>query len=323
MLRDTARSTGCSLPEVVRDEGFREASTGRATGRWQDGATRESEQHGDSVPVAGIGSNRFWGATARGVWPRFSDPSHFLWFDWPHQGGRSTPDPVPISWTRGDLVTDVVNTDRDIRLRAPRVGGPQLQPRLPGLFDTASGSVLRDVERSRVHRLPGRRRLAQLRAQRPRHAGGAGGAPVPRRDHPQPRPVLRGQARASWSPSSRHVLAPRHLAYQVQFTGPTGANAVEAALKLARKVTGRTNVIAFTNAFHGVSLGALAATGNSHHRMGPGGPADHGVTADAVRRLRRQAWTAPPCSSSCSPTPPAASTPPRRSCWRRCRARVG
>ncbi|MEQ4300023.1 diaminobutyrate--2-oxoglutarate transaminase [Plantactinospora sp. B6F1] len=65
------------------------------------------------------------------------------------------------------------------------------------------------------------------------------------------------------------VLLPRELDYRVQFTGPTGANAVEAALKLVRKVTGRTNVVAFTNAFHGVSLGALAATGNRHHRIGP------------------------------------------------------
>lgn len=66
----------------------------------------------------------------------------------------------------------------------------------------------------------------------------------------------------------RLILAPRGLDYRVQFTGPTGANAVEAALKLARKVTGRNNVVAFTNGFHGVTLGALAATGNSHHRMG-------------------------------------------------------
>ncbi len=64
------------------------------------------------------------------------------------------------------------------------------------------------------------------------------------------------------------ILKPRGMNYLAQFTGPTGANAVEAALKLARKVTGRTNVIAFTNGFHGVTLGALAATGNSHHRGG-------------------------------------------------------
>src|SRR5215469_2385950 len=68
------------------------------------------------------------------------------------------------------------------------------------------------------------------------------------------------------------VLAPRGLDYVVQFTGPTGANAVEAALKLARKVTGRTNVIFFTNGFHGVSQGALAVTGNEHFRRAAGAP---------------------------------------------------
>jgi diaminobutyrate-2-oxoglutarate transaminase len=68
------------------------------------------------------------------------------------------------------------------------------------------------------------------------------------------------------------VLAPRELDYRVQFTGPTGANAVEASLKLARKLTGRSNVIAFTNAFHGVTQGALAATGNGAHRRGAGTP---------------------------------------------------
>ncbi len=64
------------------------------------------------------------------------------------------------------------------------------------------------------------------------------------------------------------ILKPRGMDYRMQFTGPTGTNAVEAALKLARKVTGRTNVIAFTNGFHGVSLGSLAATGNKYNRMG-------------------------------------------------------
>ncbi|CAH0535590.1 Diaminobutyrate--2-oxoglutarate transaminase [Vibrio stylophorae] len=68
------------------------------------------------------------------------------------------------------------------------------------------------------------------------------------------------------------ILRPRHLDYRFQFTGPTGTNAVEAALKLARKVTGRANIVAFTNGFHGVSYGALAATGNQHHRGGAGVP---------------------------------------------------
>ena len=63
-----------------------------------------------------------------------------------------------------------------------------------------------------------------------------------------------------------HVLRPRRMEYKLQFTGPTGTNAVEAAIKLARKVTGRTNIITFTNAFHGCSLGALSLTGSHHHR---------------------------------------------------------
>ncbi len=66
------------------------------------------------------------------------------------------------------------------------------------------------------------------------------------------------------------ILKPRGMNYMVQFTGPTGTNAVEAALKLARNVTGRHNIVAFTNGFHGVSLGALATTGNSHHRNAAG-----------------------------------------------------
>lgn len=66
------------------------------------------------------------------------------------------------------------------------------------------------------------------------------------------------------------ILKPRGFEYVMQFTGPTGSNAVEAALKLARNVTGRENIISFTNGFHGVSLGALAATGNSHHRGAAG-----------------------------------------------------
>ena len=66
------------------------------------------------------------------------------------------------------------------------------------------------------------------------------------------------------------ILKPRAYDYVMQFTGPTGTNAVEAALKLARNITGREHIIAFTNGFHGVSLGALAATGNSHHRGAAG-----------------------------------------------------
>jgi len=69
---------------------------------------------------------------------------------------------------------------------------------------------------------------------------------------------------------SEKILKPRNMEYMVQFTGPTGTNAVEAAMKVARNVTGQQNIVTFTNGFHGVSLGALAATGNSHHRNAAG-----------------------------------------------------
>lgn len=71
------------------------------------------------------------------------------------------------------------------------------------------------------------------------------------------------------------ILKPRCLDYRVMFTGPTGTNAVEAAIKLARKVTGRETVIAFTNGFHGMTLGALACTGNAAKRNGAGVPLSH------------------------------------------------
>ncbi len=75
------------------------------------------------------------------------------------------------------------------------------------------------------------------------------------------------------------ILKPRNLEYMVQFTGPTGTNAVEAALKIARNVTGRGNIVSFTNGFHGVTLGSLAATGNAHHRGAAG------VTLGGVSRM--------------------------------------
>ncbi|MFF3562884.1 diaminobutyrate--2-oxoglutarate transaminase [Streptomyces sp. NPDC002574] len=73
------------------------------------------------------------------------------------------------------------------------------------------------------------------------------------------------------------VLRPRGMDHKVMFPGPTGTNAVESALKLARKVKGRESVVSFTNAFHGMSLGALAVTGNSMKRAGAGVPLVHGT----------------------------------------------
>ncbi|PTQ12275.1 diaminobutyrate--2-oxoglutarate transaminase [Sphingomonas oleivorans] len=68
------------------------------------------------------------------------------------------------------------------------------------------------------------------------------------------------------------ILKPRGLDRVVQFTGPTGTNAVEAAMKLARKITGRTNIFCFTNGFHGVSTGSLSVTGNKYIRSAAGIP---------------------------------------------------
>ena len=62
------------------------------------------------------------------------------------------------------------------------------------------------------------------------------------------------------------ILHPRHMEYKIQFTGPTGTNAVETALKLVRMVKGRRNIIAFTNAFHGLTMGSMAVTANSFYR---------------------------------------------------------
>ncbi len=74
------------------------------------------------------------------------------------------------------------------------------------------------------------------------------------------------------------ILRPRNLDYKVMFPGPTGTNAVESALKLARKITGRTTIMSFTNAFHGMTIGSLAITGNASKREGAGIPLTHSVS---------------------------------------------
>jgi len=62
------------------------------------------------------------------------------------------------------------------------------------------------------------------------------------------------------------ILSPRNMDYKIQFTGPTGTNAVETALKIARMVKRRSNIVAFTNGFHGLTMGSLAVTGNAFYR---------------------------------------------------------
>jgi len=76
-----------------------------------------------------------------------------------------------------------------------------------------------------------------------------------------------GAKRAFIDSFAATILRPRGMAHRLQFTGPTGTSVVESAIKLARKVTGRRNVIAFTNGFHGMSGTSLGLTGNRYHRQ--------------------------------------------------------
>jgi len=71
------------------------------------------------------------------------------------------------------------------------------------------------------------------------------------------------------------VLKPRKMSHKMQFVGPTGTNAVEAAMKLARRVTARQDIVAFSRGFHGMTLGALAATANRYFRGAAGVPLNH------------------------------------------------
>ncbi len=71
------------------------------------------------------------------------------------------------------------------------------------------------------------------------------------------------------------VLIPKNLDYRIQFCGPTGTNAVEAALKLARKVKKRTGIFSFMGAYHGMTLGSLSVSGNTAIRSGAFGTSNH------------------------------------------------
>src|SRR5690625_4244039 len=77
---------------------------------------------------------------------------------------------------------------------------------------------------------------------------------------------------------SKTILGPRKMDYKVMFPGPTGTNSVESALKLARKITGRTNIMSFSNGFHGMTIGSLAITGNGSKRAGAGIPLSYSVS---------------------------------------------
>jgi diaminobutyrate-2-oxoglutarate transaminase len=64
---------------------------------------------------------------------------------------------------------------------------------------------------------------------------------------------------------------------KVHFCGPTGANAVDAAIKLCKTATGRADVVSFQGGFHGSSHAAMAVTGLVEQKspIGNGMPGVH------------------------------------------------
>lgn len=68
----------------------------------------------------------------------------------------------------------------------------------------------------------------------------------------------------------KNILIPRDLNYKLMFANPTGTNAIEMAIKLARKNKKRSNIFAFMGAFHGMTLGSLALTTEKGAREGAG-----------------------------------------------------
>lgn len=107
------------------------------------------------------------------------------------------------------------------------------------------------------------------------------------------------------------VLRPRDLPYKVMFPGPTGTNAVESALKLARKVKGRESIVSFTNAFHGMSLGSLAVTGNAFKRAARASRSCTARRCPSTTTSRARSRTSSGSSGSWRTRAQASTSPPR------------
>lgn len=90
------------------------------------------------------------------------------------------------------------------------------------------------------------------------------------------------------------ILKPRNMNYKIQFPGPTGTNAVEAAIKLARKIKQRETVLSFKNGFHGMTTGSVSVTANPYYHQVKGVqtknpyflPFDNGNSEEALNHLR-------------------------------------
>lgn len=70
----------------------------------------------------------------------------------------------------------------------------------------------------------------------------------------------------------QNILQPRGMDHKIMFCGPSGTNAVESALKLARKNTGRRGIFAFSGGFHGMSMGSMSVTSDRAIRNSAGVP---------------------------------------------------
>ncbi|WP_346732108.1 aminotransferase class III-fold pyridoxal phosphate-dependent enzyme [Bradyrhizobium sp. 30] len=140
----------------------------------------------------------------------------------------------------------------------------------PALFSRARGSIT-DRERTKGNRLLFRCWSAELWAQQSRNQSAlteylTSDAVVHGFDIATPAKLEFLQTFSSL------VLRERGLKYRVQLTAPTAANAVEVALTISRKVTGRNNVVSFTRGFHGVGLRETAVTGTRSHSRDRGHP---------------------------------------------------
>ena len=102
--------------------------------------------------------------------------------------------------------------------------------------------------------------------------------------HPAPLAAAHAQLDKLWHVSNLFATEPAQqlaAALSERFGGAqaffcnSGTEAVEAALKYARKATGKAGVIALGNSFHGRTLGSLSVTGQPSKRAGfePLGPA--------------------------------------------------
>lgn len=94
------------------------------------------------------------------------------------------------------------------------------------------------------------------------------------RDSAEPNFIQPSALEAAGELAKRLVeIAPEGLEY-VTFAN-SGAEAVEAAIKICRSATGRAGILATDNSFHGKTYGALSATGNPSYQTAFNAPAEH------------------------------------------------